>query len=196
MRFKSRHGIRQLDIQSETANNTEASKHLKSHFINMIDKKGYNESNVYKADETGLYWKKISTKSLVAKNEMNKIVPVIYKKQNNSWMNTNIFVEWWYDTVSSLKSKNFRMQLGNLEMFCCYLITLQAIPQTFQWKEKGENLKLLFFPPSLYTWQQKIGLLLLSPLHSRLKATKSFLIGCSFFNLVVIPSSSSLSLEP
>ncbi|UYV65667.1 hypothetical protein LAZ67_3005030 [Cordylochernes scorpioides] len=50
---------------------------------------------------------------------------------------------------SCLKSKNIRLKLGNLEMFSCQLITLQAIPQTFKWKEKMEILKLLFFPSSV-----------------------------------------------
>ncbi|UYV66653.1 hypothetical protein LAZ67_4002452 [Cordylochernes scorpioides] len=35
--------------------NTEAAKYFKESFKNMIDKEGYNKSNVYNADETGLY---------------------------------------------------------------------------------------------------------------------------------------------
>ncbi|UYV64995.1 hypothetical protein LAZ67_3002687 [Cordylochernes scorpioides] len=47
MRFKSRHGIRQLDIQCEKLSaNTEAAKHFKESFINMIDKEVYNKINV------------------------------------------------------------------------------------------------------------------------------------------------------
>ncbi|UYV81470.1 hypothetical protein LAZ67_20001288 [Cordylochernes scorpioides] len=37
----------------------------------MIDKESYNKINVYNAEETGLYWKKMPKKSLVAKNEMS-----------------------------------------------------------------------------------------------------------------------------
>ncbi|UYV76718.1 hypothetical protein LAZ67_14001866 [Cordylochernes scorpioides] len=53
MRFKSRHGISQLNIQGEKLSaNTEAAEHFKESFKNMIDKEGYNKSDVYNADET------------------------------------------------------------------------------------------------------------------------------------------------
>ncbi|UYV84460.1 hypothetical protein LAZ67_X002280 [Cordylochernes scorpioides] len=51
--------------------NTEAANHFKESFKNMNDKESYNKSNVYNADETGLYWKKMPTKSLVTKKEMS-----------------------------------------------------------------------------------------------------------------------------
>ncbi|XP_023224155.1 jerky protein homolog-like [Centruroides sculpturatus] len=72
MCFKSRHGIRELDIQDEKfLADTESAERLKKSFKNMIDKDGYKKTNVYNADETGLYWKKMPTKTLVSKNEMS-----------------------------------------------------------------------------------------------------------------------------
>ncbi|UYV70864.1 hypothetical protein LAZ67_8000911 [Cordylochernes scorpioides] len=40
-----------------------------------------------------------------------KIFPVIYKKQNNSWMVTNIFIEW-YDTVFIPEVKKHQIATG------------------------------------------------------------------------------------
>ncbi|XP_067140340.1 jerky protein homolog-like [Centruroides vittatus] len=70
--FKSRHGIRELDIHGEKLSaDTESAECLKESFKNMIDKEDYQKTNVYNADETGLYWKKMPTKTLVSKNEMS-----------------------------------------------------------------------------------------------------------------------------
>ncbi|UYV64994.1 hypothetical protein LAZ67_3002686 [Cordylochernes scorpioides] len=38
-------------------------------------------------------------------------LPVIYKKQNNSWMDTNIFIEW-YDTVFIPEVKKNHIETG------------------------------------------------------------------------------------
>ncbi|XP_023237333.1 jerky protein homolog-like, partial [Centruroides sculpturatus] len=153
--FKSRHGIRELDIQGEKLSaDTESAKSLKVSFKNMIDKEDYKKTNVYNADETGLYWKKMPTKTLVSKNEMSapgfkvsklritvmvcgnvtgthrlsllivgksrnprcfkriKKLPVTYKNQKNSWMDTTIFIEW-YDTVFIPEVKKHQLITGN-----------------------------------------------------------------------------------
>lgn len=71
-RFRSRHGIREFDIQGEKLSAaTEAGQNFKDPFESLLIEKVYENCNVYNADETGLYWKKIETKSLVSKKEMS-----------------------------------------------------------------------------------------------------------------------------
>ncbi|XP_023239995.1 jerky protein homolog-like [Centruroides sculpturatus] len=54
--FKSRDRIRELDIQGEKLlADAESAECLKECFKNMLDKKDYKKTNVYNADETGLY---------------------------------------------------------------------------------------------------------------------------------------------
>lgn len=56
MRFKSRHGIRKLDIQGEKLSiDTEVAAHFTDSFKKSLDKEGYKKTNVFNADETGLY---------------------------------------------------------------------------------------------------------------------------------------------
>lgn len=56
--FKSRHGIRELDIQGEKLSaDWDASECLKQKFKDIFVKDGYKKSNTYNADETRLYWK-------------------------------------------------------------------------------------------------------------------------------------------
>ncbi|XP_054745490.1 jerky protein homolog-like [Anastrepha obliqua] len=69
-RFKSRHGIGGLDIQGKKLSaDIEAAKKFKENFKSLLVKQCYKDSSVYNADETGLYWKRMLTKSLVSKKE-------------------------------------------------------------------------------------------------------------------------------
>ncbi|KAI5742840.1 hypothetical protein M8J77_011767 [Diaphorina citri] len=69
-KFKSRHGIRQLDIQGEkmSANISAADAFVKE-FSEKLQKEDYDLDLIYNADETGLCWKSLPFKTLASNRE-------------------------------------------------------------------------------------------------------------------------------
>lgn len=69
-KFKNRHGIRQLDIQGEklSADTSSADNFVKK-FATMLQEEDYDLDLVYNADETGLCWKSLPSKTLASKRE-------------------------------------------------------------------------------------------------------------------------------
>ncbi|XP_067128657.1 jerky protein homolog-like [Centruroides vittatus] len=191
MRFESRHGIRDLDIQGEKLlADAESAEYLKKSFKNIIDKDGYKKTNVYNADETGLYWKKMPTKTLVSKNEMSacgfkaskscitvmvcgnvtgmhrlpllivgkfknprcfkgiKKLPVIYKNQKNSWMDTSIFIEW-YDTVFIPEVKKHQLKTGNTGNVMLLIDNAPSHPSNISLERENGKFKVVYLPPNV-----------------------------------------------
>lgn len=71
-RFKKRHGIREISVQGEKLSaNTEAAATFSTEFSEFIDQHDLSPHQIYNADETGLYWKGLPTRSLVFKAESN-----------------------------------------------------------------------------------------------------------------------------
>lgn len=70
-KFKNRHGIRELNIEGEklSAANIETVNAFKEKFQQMIDEEGLTRDQVYNADETGLNYKALPTKTLAAYSE-------------------------------------------------------------------------------------------------------------------------------
>ncbi|XP_023214516.1 jerky protein homolog-like [Centruroides sculpturatus] len=191
MRFKSRHGIRHFNIRGEKLSaDTEIAEQLKEFFKNMIDQKVYKKANIYNADETGLYWKKMPTKSVISKNEMSapgfkasksrvtvmvcgnatgthrlplliigksknprcfkgiKQLPVIYKNQKNSWMDTSIFIEW-YDTVFIPEVKKHQLTTGNSGNVLLLIDSAQSHPSNISLERENGKFKVVFLPPNI-----------------------------------------------
>ncbi|XP_046629071.1 jerky protein homolog-like [Neodiprion virginianus] len=68
--FKTRHGIRELQVQGETLSaDSEAAEKFKQNFATIVEEEGYSRDDVYNADETGLNWKSLPTKSLASRRE-------------------------------------------------------------------------------------------------------------------------------
>lgn len=68
--FKSRHGIRELEIQGESlAGDAPAAEKFKQTFCDFVKNEGYCLDNIYNTDETGLNWRALPRKSLAAKQE-------------------------------------------------------------------------------------------------------------------------------
>lgn len=69
--FKHRHGIRELNIEGEkmSAASGEAVDAFKIKFQKMLDEKGLTRDQVYNADETGLNYKALPTKTLASLSE-------------------------------------------------------------------------------------------------------------------------------
>ncbi|XP_067136655.1 jerky protein homolog-like [Centruroides vittatus] len=190
-RFKSRHGIRQSDKRAEKLlADTEATEYLKVCFKNMIDKEGYKKTNVYNADETGLYWKKMPTKTVISENEMSapgfkasksrvtvmvctnvtgthrlplliigksknprcfkgiKNLPVTYKNQKNSWMDTRIFKEW-YETVFIPEVKMHQLTTGNSGNVLLLIDNAPCHLSDVSLERENGKFKVVFLPPNL-----------------------------------------------
>ncbi|XP_054281171.1 jerky protein homolog-like [Macrosteles quadrilineatus] len=190
-RFKSRHGIRELDIQGEKLSaDTEAGEKFKDSFASLLSEEGYDDNNVYNADETGLYWKKMPTKSLVSKKEMsapgfkasksritamvcaNKTgthrlplliigksknprcfkgivkLPLTYKSQKNSWMDTSIFVEW-YDTVFIPEVKKQHIATGSSGNVLLIIDNAPSHPSSMDLDREDGKFKVVFLPPNV-----------------------------------------------
>ncbi|XP_046397787.1 jerky protein homolog-like [Ischnura elegans] len=64
-RFKNRHGIREISIQGERLSaNNEAAVAFREEFQQFVTEERYDSSQIYNADETGLYWKCLPSKTL------------------------------------------------------------------------------------------------------------------------------------
>lgn len=70
-KFKNRHGIRQLNIEGEkmSAASVETVNEFKAKFQQMIDDNQLSRDQVYNADETGLNYKALPTKTLASYSE-------------------------------------------------------------------------------------------------------------------------------
>lgn len=67
-RWKERHGIRQLTVTGEIlSGDVVGSENFKVTFKNLIAKHNLSPSQIYNADETGLFYKMLPTKSLASK---------------------------------------------------------------------------------------------------------------------------------
>ncbi|XP_050523479.1 tigger transposable element-derived protein 2-like [Daktulosphaira vitifoliae] len=63
-KFNIRHGIRQLDTQGECLSGDLTAAKLFNDEFNLLSKLNLSPEQVYKADESGLFWKMLSSKTL------------------------------------------------------------------------------------------------------------------------------------
>lgn len=70
-RFKNRYGIRELTIQGEKLSaDNEAADIFTKEFKLFIEKENLDHRQIYNADETGLYWKCLPSRTLAMKKEI------------------------------------------------------------------------------------------------------------------------------
>lgn len=70
--FKTRHGIRELDIQGEKlSSDLVAGCAFVEKFKQDVLEKGYSRDDVYNADETGINWRALPSKSLASRREQS-----------------------------------------------------------------------------------------------------------------------------
>jgi hypothetical protein len=69
-RWKSRHGVRQLQICGEKLSaDLSVVEEYKNKFQTILEENGYTPDQVYKCDETGLYYKMMPSKTLAGETE-------------------------------------------------------------------------------------------------------------------------------
>ena len=79
-RFKSRHGIRMLQIEEEKLSaNSSAAESFKIKLRDILNQENYALENVYNADETGLNWKAEPRKTHDSRRELAAPGPKISK---------------------------------------------------------------------------------------------------------------------
>ncbi|XP_060845567.1 jerky protein homolog-like [Rhopalosiphum padi] len=67
--FKSRHGIKELNIERKMLYNSTSEEKFKELFLNVIKQEGYTRNDIYNADETSINWKAFPRKSLAPRRE-------------------------------------------------------------------------------------------------------------------------------
>ncbi|XP_064421026.1 jerky protein homolog-like [Latimeria chalumnae] len=69
-RFKQRHGIREIAIQGEKLSGNETSANeFRSYFQEFTERENLQPEQIYNADETGLFWKCLPTRTLAFERE-------------------------------------------------------------------------------------------------------------------------------
>lgn len=73
--FKMRHGIRELQIEGEIlSGDSAASEEFKIKFSELVISQNYSRDDVYNADETGVNWRALPSKSLASRREKKLLV--------------------------------------------------------------------------------------------------------------------------
>ncbi|GFW74014.1 tigger transposable element-derived protein 1 [Trichonephila clavipes] len=82
-----------------------AAKIFPEELAKIIEDGNYSADQVFNADETGLYWKKLPNRTYIAKDEKTasghkaskdlKQLPVHWMANPKAWMTTAIFTEWF-----------------------------------------------------------------------------------------------------
>lgn len=68
--FEKRFSLRNIKIQGErVSTNLQSSQKFKKEFTKIIKEEGYSANQVFNADETGLFWKKMPQRTFISKSE-------------------------------------------------------------------------------------------------------------------------------
>ncbi|GBO30024.1 Tigger transposable element-derived protein 2 [Araneus ventricosus] len=132
----------------------------------LIKEDNLSLEQIYNCDETGMYWKALPEKTLVAlklgvvgksknprclQNVNRSALPAHYLNQKNAWMYSHLFSKWFFDIfVPSVKSWQEKANLnGALLLFD----SLPAYPGTDFRKTGGTKIntgkiRCLFLPPN------------------------------------------------
>lgn len=189
--FKSRHGIRELEIQGESlSSDVLAAEKLKKNFSEFIKNEGFTLDDVYNTDETGLVWKALPSKSLSSKREAKApgfktskarvtilvtanasgnhalpllmigkakkprcfknvaCLPLTYKAQKNSWMESGLFFEWYKnDIIPNVKA--YRKKEKKTGKVLLILDNAPCHPEAEELNKVDKNFSVMYLPPNV-----------------------------------------------
>lgn len=189
--FKSRHGIRELNVQGESlSSDSSAAEDFKTKFLNFVSTNGFTREDVYNCDETGINWKALPRKSLasrretaapgfkVSKERVTGMVcanasgdhalpvliigkskkprcfknvtqlPVTYRAQKSSWMDSEIFTDW-YKNIFIPNVKNFRKEKKIHGKVLLVMDNAPTHPSVEVLNPIDEGFEVMFLPPNV-----------------------------------------------
>ena len=72
LRFKERHGIRELAVQGERlSSDFQAAEKFRKEFADEMQKMGYMLELIYNADVSGLYWRLLPIRTFASRSEIS-----------------------------------------------------------------------------------------------------------------------------
>ena len=82
-RFKNRHGIRQLTLQGESLSaDSSAANNFKAFLSELVEQQGFSLHQIFNADETGLYWRLLTTK--LWQTAQKSLLRILYLQKTGS----------------------------------------------------------------------------------------------------------------
>ncbi|KAB0379602.1 hypothetical protein FD755_007386 [Muntiacus reevesi] len=115
MKFKERSHLHNVKVEGEAASaKTEATASYPD-LVRMIKVSGYTTQRIFSVDETALYWKKMPSRTFIAREEKLRLgfkaqmtgssivsdeytkstLPVLYKWNHETWMTAYLFTTWF-----------------------------------------------------------------------------------------------------
>ncbi|GFT96056.1 tigger transposable element-derived protein 1 [Trichonephila clavipes] len=151
--FLKRNALPNIKITGESATADEgAAKILPEELAEIIEDGDYSADQVFNADETGLYWKKLPNRTYIAKDEKTasghkaskdlKQLPVHWMANPKAWMTTAIFTEWFNNCF--VPEVEAYMKEKSLDFKVLLIVDNAAShPQL-----EHPNVQLVFLPPN------------------------------------------------
>ncbi|XP_051162408.1 jerky protein homolog-like [Leptopilina boulardi] len=155
LKFKNRHGIRELEIQGEKMSaDTNSANSFKDDFKKTLNEGDYDLDFVYNADETGLNWKLLPSKSLASCQENSAPGHNSSKERVTILVCANASVSHRMPLLLIGKSKKprlkkFQNEIGKQGKVLLLLDNAPTHPSVETLERENGMFKVIFLPPNV-----------------------------------------------